>query len=149
MSGQRRARVQPRLSLPPPPVVVVAPPVAQALMIRPEDRAAIDYIAHNVLFNSGSDQFRDSSYAALDTLAARLMAHPEWHLAIEGHTDGSGLAAKNMLLSQNRADAIRGYQKTRVFPGTGSPQPAMDPPAQSRTTGRPAAVRPTAGSNSS
>jgi OmpA-OmpF porin, OOP family len=95
--------------LPPPPVVVVAPPVAPVLAIRPEDSLAIDYIAHNVLFNSASDQFRDSSYTALDTLAARLLAHPEWHLTIEGHTDSSGLQAKNMRLSQRRADAIRAY----------------------------------------
>jgi outer membrane protein OmpA-like peptidoglycan-associated protein len=119
--------------LPPPPVVVIAPPVAPALTIRPEDSAAIDYIAHNVLFNSGSDQFRDSSYAALDTLAARLLAHPEWHLTIEGHTDGSGPAAKNMLLSQNRAGAIRGYLEKKgisenriTATGYGSTRPVAD-----------------------
>jgi outer membrane protein OmpA-like peptidoglycan-associated protein len=102
--------------LPPPPVVVVAPPVAPALTIRTEDSLAIDYIAHNVLFNSSSDQFRDSSYMALDTLAARLLAHPEWHLTIEGHTDGSGIQAKNMLLSQRRADAIRAYLLKKGIP---------------------------------
>jgi outer membrane protein OmpA-like peptidoglycan-associated protein len=97
-------------------VVVVAPPVAPALTIRTEDSLAIDYIAHNVLFNSSSDQFRDSSYMALDTLAARLLAHPEWHLTIEGHTDGSGIQAKNMLLSQRRADAIRAYLLKKGIP---------------------------------
>jgi outer membrane protein OmpA-like peptidoglycan-associated protein len=102
--------------LPPPPVVVVAPPVAPVLTIRPEDSLAVDYIAHNVLFNSSSDQFRDSSYMALDTLAARLLAHPEWHLTIEGHTDSSGQQAKNMLLSQRRADAIRAYLLKKGIP---------------------------------
>jgi OOP family OmpA-OmpF porin len=119
--------------LPPPPVVVVAPPVAPALTIRPEDSVAINYIAHNVLFNSNSDQFRDSSLAALDTLGALMLAHPEWHLTIEGHTDNSGLADKNMRLSQNRANAIRGYLEKKGIPenrltaiGYGSSQPVAD-----------------------
>jgi OOP family OmpA-OmpF porin len=119
--------------LPPPPVVVVAPPVAPVLAIRPEDSVAINYIAHNVLFNSSSDQFRDSSYTALDTLVARLLAHPEWHLTIEGHTDSSGLQDKNMRLSQTRANAIRGYLLKKGIPesrltaiGYGSTRPIAD-----------------------
>ncbi len=119
--------------LPPPPVVVVAPPVVPALTIRSEDSVAIDYIAHNVLFNSNSDQFQDSSYTALNELAARLLAHPEWHLTIEGHTDSSGLPVKNMKLSQNRADAIRAYLEKKGIPanrltaiGFGSTHPVAD-----------------------
>jgi OmpA-OmpF porin, OOP family len=119
--------------LPPTPVIAVAPPVAPVLMIRPEDILAIDYIAHNVLFNSSSDQFRDSSYTALDSLAGRLLAHPEWHLTIEGHTDSSGVQAKNMLLSQRRADAIRTYLEKKGIPeshltaiGYGSSRPIAD-----------------------
>lgn len=119
--------------LPPPPAVVVAPPVAPVLTIAAEDIAAINYIAHNVLFNSGSAQFQDSSYAALDTLAARMLAHPEWKLTIEGHTDNSGIQAKNMTLSQARADAIRNYLlKKGVSPdrltavGYGATRPVAD-----------------------
>ena len=119
--------------LPPPPVVVVAPPVAPVLTIRPEDSMAINYIAHNVLFNSSSDRFRDSSFAALDTLAARMLSHPEWHLTIEGHTDNSGLPGKNMQLSENRANAIRIYLEKKGIPenritavGYGSSRPIAD-----------------------
>jgi outer membrane protein OmpA-like peptidoglycan-associated protein len=119
--------------LPPPPAIVVAPPVTPVLAIRPEDSLAIDYMAHNVLFNSSSDQFRDSSYTALDTLAARLLAHPEWHLTIEGHTDNSGLQDKNMQLSQSRANAIRTYLEKKGIPenhltaiGYGSSRPVAD-----------------------
>jgi OmpA-OmpF porin, OOP family len=119
----------------PPVVVVAASPVSPTLMmaIRPEDSLAIDYIAHNVLFNSSSDQFRDSSYAALDTLAARLLAHPEWHLTIEGHTDSSGLQDKNMRLSQSRANEILTYLEKKGIPeshltaiGYGSSRPIAD-----------------------
>ncbi len=119
--------------LPPPPVVVVAPPVAPVLAIRTEDSIAINYIAHNVLFNSNSAQFRDTSFAALDTLAARMLTHPEWHLTIEGHTDNSGLPAKNMQLSQDRAGAIKTYllgkgvAENRITAiGYGSTRPVAD-----------------------
>lgn len=119
--------------LPPPRTVAVAPPVAPVMAIRSEDSAAINYIAHNVLFNSSSAEFRDSSYAALDTLAARLMAHPEWHLTIEGHTDNSGIPTKNMVLSQRRADAIRAYLLSKGIDGNrltavgyGSSRPMAD-----------------------
>ena len=72
-------------------------------------------------------------FAALDALAARLLEHPEWHLTIEGHTDSSGLAARNMRLSQNRANAIRGYLEKKGIPenrltaiGYGSTRPVAD-----------------------
>jgi OmpA-OmpF porin, OOP family len=119
--------------LPPPPLIVVAPPVAPVMTIRAEDIAAIDYIAHNVLFNSSSAQFQDSSFIALDSLAARMLAHPEWHLTIEGYTDSSGSPGKNLLLSQNRANAIRTYLIKKGIPekhltanGYGSVRPVAD-----------------------
>jgi OOP family OmpA-OmpF porin len=119
--------------LPPPPVVVVAPPVAPVLTIRAEDSIAINYIAHNVLFTSSSAKFRDTSFAALDTLAARMLAHPEWHLTIEGHTDNSGLPGKNRQLSQDRAGAIKAYLLGKGIPenritaiGYGSTRPVSD-----------------------
>jgi outer membrane protein OmpA-like peptidoglycan-associated protein len=93
--------------LPPPPVI--AAPSPPAPVIRKEDSVAINYIAHNVLFNSGSDQFQDSTSRALDELANRLAARPEWHLTIEGHTDASGSPGHNLQLSQKRANAIRDY----------------------------------------
>jgi OOP family OmpA-OmpF porin len=100
--------------LPPPPMPVVAAPTAPPMLtIRHEDSVAIDYIARNVLFTSGSDALMGASYAALDSLAARMQHHAEWHLTIEGHTDNSGDAAKNGKLSEKRAEAIRAYLMTR------------------------------------
>ena len=119
----------------PPPVIpqVVAPAPQPMMVIRHEDSVAINYIAHNVLFNSGSDRFQDSSYRALDSLAARLLAHPEWRLTIEGYTDNSGDPGKNMRLSQDRAGAIRNYLLTKSIPaqrlsavGHGADKPVAD-----------------------
>ena len=61
------------------------------------------------LFNSSSDELTDSSYLALDALATLMKDHPEWHLTIEGYTDSSGRADKNLLLSQKRAQAVKTY----------------------------------------
>jgi outer membrane protein OmpA-like peptidoglycan-associated protein len=69
-----------------------------------------------VLFASSSDQFRDGTLTALDSLAVRLLSHPEWHLTIEGYTDNSGTAAKNLLLSQKRARAIQNYLLSKGLP---------------------------------
>jgi len=77
--------------------------------IRIETREKINYIARNILFTTASDQLTDSSYLALDVLAALMKDHPEWHLTIEGHTDNHGKADRNLLLSQKRAAAVRDY----------------------------------------
>jgi outer membrane protein OmpA-like peptidoglycan-associated protein len=77
--------------------------------IKKDETDKINYIAHNILFNPSSVQLTDSSYLALDELAALLQAHPEWHVTIEGYTDNSGSAAKNLQLSQYRASAVKVY----------------------------------------
>jgi OOP family OmpA-OmpF porin len=46
---------------------------------------------------------------SLNQLASLLLAHPEWHLTIEGYTDNSGSHAKNLLLSRKRAAAVKDY----------------------------------------
>ena len=77
--------------------------------IKKETTEKINYIARSVLFKSASDQLTDSSYLALDELAKILLAHPEGHLTIEGHTDNQGKPEKNLLLSQKRALAVKDY----------------------------------------
>jgi outer membrane protein OmpA-like peptidoglycan-associated protein len=45
----------------------------------------------------------------LDKLANFLIDHPRVRLNISGHTDGNGKEEVNLLLSQQRADAIKAY----------------------------------------
>ena len=96
------------------PVVVPAP----APEIKKEVTEQINYIAHNILFKSGSDNLLDSSYTALDQLATLLRDHPQWHLTIEGYTDNSGTQAKNLLLSRKRAAAVKDYLVKKGVPQT-------------------------------
>ena len=78
-------------------------------VIRKETTEKVNFIAHNILFNSSSDQLTDGSFSALDELAAILIEHPELNLRIEGYTDNSGSPAKNLFLSKRRAGAVRSY----------------------------------------
>ncbi|HEY6900486.1 MAG TPA: OmpA family protein, partial [Puia sp.] len=84
--------------------------------IKKEEAEQINYIARNILFTTASDRLTDSSYIVLAQLASLLQAHPDWHLTIEGHTDNSGTAAKNLVLSQKRADAVRQFLINRGVP---------------------------------
>ncbi len=84
--------------------------------IKKEVTEQINYIAHNILFTTASDQLTDSTYIVLSQLAGLLQTHPEWHLAIEGYTDNSGTPAKNLVLSQKRADAVRNFLVSKGIP---------------------------------
>ena len=45
----------------------------------------------------------------LDRLAGFLLRNPKYRLAIEGHTDHIGNAAKNQVLSEQRAQTVANY----------------------------------------
>ena len=80
-----------------------------APVIKKETTEQVNFIAHNILFNSSSDQLSDVSFPPLDQLAALLMEHPELNLRIEGYTDNSGIPAKNLVLSRQRAEMVKKY----------------------------------------
>ena len=101
--------------------------------IKKETTDTINYIAHNIMFNSSSDQLMDSSYVALDALATLMKDHPEWYLTIEGYTDNSGRAEKNLELSQKRAIAVKNYlikkdiaESSLAATGLGQEHPVAD-----------------------
>ena len=61
------------------------------------------------------------------------MAHPGLRLAIEGYTDSTGGDELNRKLSQDRADAVRGYLAEQGLPtvsvtaqGFGKSEPVAD-----------------------
>jgi outer membrane protein OmpA-like peptidoglycan-associated protein len=64
-------------------------------------------ILQRIQFETDRDVLRPESEPVLRDVAAVLLAHPEiTRVWVEGHTDGAGEAARNALLSEQRARAV-------------------------------------------
>lgn len=66
-------------------------------------------LKQTVYFDTNKTKIKRVSFALLDEVALALKDNPSIVVRIEGHTDSQGSDAKNMKLSQGRADAIRIY----------------------------------------
>ncbi|GGG51486.1 OmpA family protein [Hymenobacter glacieicola] len=60
-----------------------------------------------VLFKLGTAELLPESRPALEQLAAELKAHPLLKLRVAGHTDKIGEPQKNLVLSEQRAEAVK------------------------------------------
>ena len=63
----------------------------------------------NLQFETGKAVIKPSSFPALDALAQMLAENSSFSFLIEGHTDNVGNSRDNMILSQQRADAVKSY----------------------------------------
>lgn len=63
----------------------------------------------NLEFETAKSTIKSSSFESLDNLAEVLLKKEEWNLQISGHTDNVGRAQSNLILSKNRAEAVRDY----------------------------------------
>ncbi len=73
-----------------------------------------NFEAKNIQFETGSAAFTKSATAELNKLATIMSEHKEIKkVTIEGHTDNTGKAEKNMALSQKRVDAVKAYMEKR------------------------------------
>lgn len=67
-------------------------------------------VLDTIRFNTGSAEVHPSAHFLLDQVALTLRANPEiQHMRIEGHTDDTGPREVNMVLSQQRARAVKHY----------------------------------------
>ena len=64
---------------------------------------------YGILFDIDSARLRSESLPTLDEVVRVLVAEPVWKITIEGHTDSTGTAAHNQILSEQRALAVRDY----------------------------------------
>ena len=77
--------------------------------VKEEIKTKVEFAARNIFFNTGSYQLQTKSYAPLNEVAQILKDNPTLKLDVEGHTDITGDAAKNQILSENRAAAVKAY----------------------------------------
>jgi outer membrane protein OmpA-like peptidoglycan-associated protein len=61
----------------------------------------------NLYFETGSAKLRPASDAQLNEFAAALAANRDARVTVRGYTDNRGSAASNMLLSEERANAVK------------------------------------------
>lgn len=71
--------------------------------------AAKDYTLNNLQFDTGKSTIKTGSFSILDNVAELLVLKPAMKIEIAGHTDSDGDDAANLLLSQQRADAVKQY----------------------------------------
>ena len=85
------------------PIEVKAPEIKQ------EVKEKVAYAAKSVEFETGKSILKKSSYAALDAVVKILAENPTAYMTIDGYTDNVGQPEKNMILSGERADAVKAY----------------------------------------
>jgi outer membrane protein OmpA-like peptidoglycan-associated protein len=66
-------------------------------------------LLRGINFKSGSPEMTFESFQALEPLLKQLKQYPEVVVEIRGHTDAVGGYAKNLTLSQQRAESVRQY----------------------------------------
>ncbi len=71
--------------------------------------AVTQLLEGSTTFPTGSTDLSDEATALLDEVIVILDANPSTRLTVEGHTDDQGSAAGNLLLSQDRAQAVVDY----------------------------------------
>ncbi len=87
-----------------------------------------------IQFETGKDIIKKSSFPILDQVVKVMFENPTYKLDIFGHTDNQGDAAKNLDLSQRRANAVEKYLLEKGVPqdrivavkGFGSTAPVAD-----------------------
>jgi outer membrane protein OmpA-like peptidoglycan-associated protein len=95
---------------------------------------AINFKSENVQFVTGSATLTSGAKAELNKLVKILnQDYPDIKIAIEGHTDNTGKADKNQVLSEKRAESVKTYLVSKkvaaermTTAGFGADQPIAD-----------------------
>lgn len=77
--------------------------------VQAETKKVFDQALTGILFETGKDVIKSSSFPILDNIVKIMNENPAYNLNINGHTDAMGDDTKNLDLSQRRADAVKKY----------------------------------------
>ncbi|MBS1634281.1 MAG: OmpA family protein [Bacteroidetes bacterium] len=81
-----------------------------APVLKAEEQKILEKAFSSLEFATGKDIIKKVSFPSLNELAGLMKQHAsDWTLKLSGHTDNQGDAAKNMLLSEKRAKAVKKY----------------------------------------
>ncbi len=83
--------------------------LARIASTRREQRGLIVTLSGGILFDTGKTSLKPGAKSTLTRIAKQLQTDPSLKIAVEGHTDNVGSAAKNQALSEKRANAVRDY----------------------------------------
>ena len=89
--------------------VEVMAPVTLTLEVQKEVAKQIGSYSKTILFDTGKATVKSESFGSLDAIVTILNEYPTANFKIEGHTDDTGSAVKNLQLSKDRAAAIKDY----------------------------------------
>jgi peptidoglycan-associated lipoprotein len=87
-----------------PPVSSVPPGSTQDFFLNVGDR---------IFFDENTAELSPTALATLNKQGEWLVNYSNYRITIEGHSDEKGSKEKNMKLSKQRADAVRGYLTSR------------------------------------
>ncbi len=77
--------------------------------IKQEIIEKVNLAAKNIFFATGSARLLAKSYASLDNVVNILNDNSSYKVDVEGHTDITGTAEKNQVLSESRAASVKAY----------------------------------------
>ena len=77
--------------------------------IKKEVIEKINVAARNIFYATGSFKLMPKSYTSLDEVVALMKEDASLKLQVDGYTDAQGDEAKNQVLSENRANAVKEY----------------------------------------
>jgi outer membrane protein OmpA-like peptidoglycan-associated protein len=69
----------------------------------------LEFAAQAIQFETGKAIIKKTSYKQLDEVVKILNEYGDYQLVIDGHTDNTGKADKNQILSEARATAVKTY----------------------------------------
>jgi len=78
-------------------------------IIQPEVIEKVNLAARNIFFATGSAKLLAKSFPSLDNVVKIMQDNPSYKVDIEGHTDTTGTAEKNHVLSHDRANSVKAY----------------------------------------
>lgn len=97
-------------------------------VVKKKHEAGNVLLLNNLIFQVAKSKIEPESYPELDMVVNMMKENPKMVVQLEGHTDYLGDAEKNLKLSQQRVDAVKGYLtsksinksrvKTKAFGGT-------------------------------